>query len=209
MYVMGGSHWDTSTITRTYFNDVWTTNNGVNWSMVTQYAPWVKRHGHTAVVFNNKIWVMGGQTEDNESGDYMPLNDIWSSTDGLNWTKELEHAPWAARSMHTATVFNNKIWVMGGGFNDVWSSVDGIHWIEETEGAPWELRWGHVSFVFNNKLWVVGGFNYYPEVSTVYADAWSSSDGENWTQETSEIPELSGDRPTGIVLPDSTASAAI
>jgi hypothetical protein len=33
---------------------------GVNWIQATESAPWNGRFGHTSVVFDNKIWVIGG-----------------------------------------------------------------------------------------------------------------------------------------------------
>ncbi len=92
--------------------------SAVTWKQESQ-ASWPARYGHTAVVFNNKIWVMGGY---NISVGY--LNDVWSSSDGKNWSQEPQ-ASWPARYLHAAVVFNNKIWVMGGYktnnyWNDVW-----------------------------------------------------------------------------------------
>ena len=33
---------------------------GINWVQATESAPWKERFGHTSVVFDNKIWVIGG-----------------------------------------------------------------------------------------------------------------------------------------------------
>jgi hypothetical protein len=70
-------------------------------------------------VFNGQIWVLGGW-----GGSY--FNDVWSSSDGTNWTQVTPVASWGARSQFPAVVFNGQIWVLGGYnggiLNDVWSS---------------------------------------------------------------------------------------
>ncbi len=145
------------------------------WKKVTSSAGWSARSTHTSVVFNGKIWVIGG------FDDGGTKNDVWSSSDGKNWTKETSSAGWSARWHHTNVVFNHKIWVIGGfdgnSKNDVWSSSDGKNWTKETSAAGWSARAGHTSVVFNHKIWVIGGSN--------KNDVWSSSDGKNWTKETS------------------------
>jgi hypothetical protein len=40
---------------------------GVKWECVTFNADWSPRSGHAAVVFNNKIWIIGGGEN----------NDVW------------------------------------------------------------------------------------------------------------------------------------
>ncbi len=52
-------------------------------------------------------------------------NDVWSSDDGANWTKETS-AGWAPRHTHASFIYDGKIWIMGGCnasggcYNDVW-----------------------------------------------------------------------------------------
>ena len=88
---------------------------------------------HASVVFNNKMWVLGGRDESSNK------NDVWSSSDGINWTQATANAPWTARQEYTSVVFNNKMWVLGGYDgsykNDVWSSSDGVNWTQATANA--------------------------------------------------------------------------
>jgi len=143
-------------------------------------AGWSARFDHQVVVFQGKLWVMGGYI-----GGYR--NDVWSSVDGVNWVRETAHAGWSARSNHQAVAFQNKLWVMGGysggGYcSDVWSSVDGVNWVEETDDAGWWARYRHQAIVFQNKLWVMGGYS-----SGGYRnDVWSSVDGVTWVEETAD-----------------------
>ena len=120
------------------------------------------RENHQSVVFNGKLWVIGGYT-----GGFngKRLNDVWSSSDGITWYQETASAEFSARDGHQAVVFNGKLWVIGGledngkKLNDVWSSSDGITWAQETASAEFSARGDHQSVVFNEKLWVIGGFD--------------------------------------------------
>ena len=74
-----------------------------------------------SVVFQNQIFVI----EETPGTTYH--NDVWSSIDGTTWTQLVAGSPEGQRAFQKATVFNNKIWLMGGSapggtfYNDVWS----------------------------------------------------------------------------------------
>ena len=130
---------------------------GKIWTQEKASAGWSGRCYHSNVVFNNKIWIIGGKEN---YGHYK--NDVWSSSDGITWVQETSSAGWSARSDHTSAVFENKLWLMGGddsdGFkNDIWSSSDGKTWSQVGANAGWDARGGHTSVVFQNKMWVLGG----------------------------------------------------
>lgn len=166
-------------------NDIWSSEDGVNWTKETNNAGFISRATHASIVFNNKIWVVAGI---DNLGNL--LNDVWSSTDGINWVQENMNPPFATRANHTLTVYNNKMWLIGGQdsgyeFNDIWSSEDGINWVQETEDAGFPNRHSHTTVVFNNRLYVIAGMNSnqgsgFGELN----DVWSSIDGKNWDIET-------------------------
>jgi hypothetical protein len=179
MWVMGGS-----TGSGGFKNDIWSSTDGINWTLVspTSSTPWVGRENHAALVFNNKMWVLGGL-----NSSFAPLNDVWSSTDGVTWTRATATAAWAARQDHASHVYDNKMWVMGGdgnvlgsNKNDVWYSTDGANWTQATGAAAWTKRSGLTSLVYDNKMWTVGGAS----DTIYYNDVWSSPDGATWTQAT-------------------------
>ncbi len=77
---------------------------------------------------------------------------------GKLWKEITTAAPWNGRNGHQSVVFDNKIWVIGGGYkNDVWSSPDGTNWIKVTAIAPRSVSLGHQSVVLDNKIWIIGG----------------------------------------------------
>ena len=167
IWVIGGN--DNPADSSAYFYDIWNSSDGTNWQKVSN-PTWSKRGDFTSVVFDNKIWIMGGYND----GIY--LNDVWSSPDGKNWTQVTANAPWSARSVHTSIVFNNKIWILGGFGqsdinNDIWSSVDGKNWTQEKSGN-WSDRGFHTSIVFDNKIWVMGG----NDGSNSLNDVWAFGD---------------------------------
>lgn len=166
--------------------DIWSSEDGINWTEETPNANFPNRFSHSSVVFNGKIWVIGG------TGNNIVFNDVWSSVDGINWIEETSSASFPGRYGHTSIVFDNRIWIIGGEngnleFNDVWSSTDGINWVQENSNAPFLSRFGHTSVAFDNRIWVIGGINS-NQGSGVgnLNDVWSSVDGVNWNQEASE-----------------------
>lgn len=186
MWVIGGSDVDNSFFSDIYYNDVWCSSDGENWTSVTLSAPWQPRYGHTSVVYDGKMWVIGGAYfEDFPSGGIL-YQDVWYTSDGVNWTSAtLSAACTATAGVGEAVVHDNKMWVLGGsmmpiGSNEVWSSSDGEHWTSVTLSAEWSVRVGHTSAVYDGKMWVLGGSGY----SNSGNDVWYSTDGENWTSAT-------------------------
>lgn len=174
-------------------NQVWSSTDGAQWNQVTASAGWTPRIAAATVVFQGKLWLLGG-TEDYYFGNNQSLkNDVWYSSDGRNWKQATSAAGWSPRAYHQAVVLNDKIYVFGGGSyapeyhatNDVWSSTDGVHWQQETAAAPWQPRLWFSSVVYRDHMWVLGGWSNNP--STNWGDVWSSEDGKTWTELKSDV----------------------
>jgi hypothetical protein len=115
----------------TIFSDIWKSTDGASWSLVTPSSSIASaRYGHAAVVYNNRIWVVGGGTV--IPYPYNPMQDVWSTGDGMNWTQHTAGAPFGPRVYHALTTHNNELWVIGGVSldlrNDVWRSANGVDW---------------------------------------------------------------------------------
>lgn len=131
MWVIGGASGTTGPV----LNDVWFTSNGTNWVQATPTvsgAAFPARAEHASVVFNNKMWVIGGLTTPGTSST--ALNDVWYSSDGSNWypsTPGESGKIFTPRYNAQAVVCGNAIWVIGGtsatgvALNDAWVSQDG------------------------------------------------------------------------------------
>ena len=145
-------------------------------------APWSARSGHRTLVYEGKIWVMGGSGCCGGA-----LNDVWNSTDGENWTLVTEAADFPIRKSFGALVFDNKMWVIGGvgqsyiagsDYNDVWFSTDGANWTLATDNAAFPPKHGMESEVYDGKMWIFGGSTIGQEISK--KQAWYSTDGVEW-----------------------------
>lgn len=75
--------------TSEFFNDVWTSVDGINWDEITADAAWEGRAGLSAAVFKGDIHVMGGSYVDDPAiggtGERVVLNDVWRCTNGVDW----------------------------------------------------------------------------------------------------------------------------
>jgi Kelch motif protein len=177
-------------------NDVWSSTDGANWEQATREAPWSGRIAAACVVFQGKMWILGG-TENYYFGDDKSLkNDVWSTSDGKNWTVATAKAGWSPRAYHQAAVLNDKIYVFGGGNyvpkykteSDVWSSSDGVAWEKVTDTVPWHPRLWFSSVVYRDRMWVLGGWSNDPaQPSQNWGDVWYSKDGKDWKQLSSKV----------------------
>lgn len=102
-------------------NDVWSSEDGVHWQQETEAAPWHPRLWFSSVVYRDRMWVLGGWSNDPSTN----WGDVWSSQDGKTWTELKSDVIWKARHEHSAFVFQDKIWIAGGHAqplsSEVWS----------------------------------------------------------------------------------------
>ena len=89
-------------------NDVWSSEDGVNWTEETNSAPFVGRSLHACTKIDDKIWVIGGAN----GSDWR--NDIWYTENGSEWTEISDGVSFIGRHSHTATAFDDKIFMVGG-----------------------------------------------------------------------------------------------
>ena len=164
--------------------DVWSSTDCINWTeeIKEEDSPWKQRYGLESVVFNDKLWVLGGYGWHEDINLYNEFNDVWSSEDGVEWTEVTHTAAWPVRSDFGCFVYDDKIWILGGNdsdiyYNDVWCSEDGETWTEVLSSAPWSSRSGFGALVSDNIMWVMGGAHL---ANDFLKDIWYSTDGENW-----------------------------
>jgi len=203
----------------TYYEDVWSSEDGISWTLVTADAPWKGRRGHGAVVFDDgsgpAMFIIGGYSVDEETGYRQYCNDVWKSTDGENWTlikecsePELENPDtWYPRMNHAVVVAKHGgqdyLYIIGGRtqltgksgtysqeyFNDVWRSTDGINWTS-LPNDDYGIRASHAAAVDpdNGTIYIQGGmhgiiFEAEDNASHPIEDwnkLWSSPDGIHW-----------------------------
>lgn len=175
IWVIGGSIIGAGTVP---FKDVWFTEDGINWELATESADYGARAAHSSVVFDGKMWVIGGFDDTGKI-----KNDVWASKDGETWNVVVKDAPFNGRAGHTSVVYDNKIWLIGGVDtdnnlqNDVWVSQDGFTWKEVSGDAGFEARNLHSTVAFEDGIYVIGGRN---KLDERLGDVWFSKDGINW-----------------------------
>lgn len=160
-------------------NDVWSSANGKDWTLVNANAEWSPRAYHQAVALGGKLWVMGGG---NYTPKYHARNDVWCSDDGVKWTRVTEKAPWHERLWFSAVVYRDHLWVLGGWSSppstnrgDAWYSKDGKEWKEYKPATTWKARHEHSAYVWKDKIWVAGG-----HAQPLSSEVWSLELPKDW-----------------------------
>ena len=203
MYVLGGQS------DKGRKSDVWSSVDGKNWTEETAAAAWSGRHSHQAVSHNGRLYVVGGYGDSSLISTITintSLNDVWSSVDGKNWTKEKEHnnaVGWVGRTTHQVVSHNGRLYLLGGfrlsgvprgQRNDVWSSVDGKSWRLEKENDynEWPRRYRHQVVSRDGQMYVLGGDvgrDAEGNGGGIKNDVWSSADGKIWQQKKADNNE--------------------
>ena len=183
MWIVGGDE-----LQNRWQKEVWNSPDGVNWTLLSDSVPWGDRMTHMTCVYNNKLWVMGGQKIVGWSNVVdTAYNDVWNSSDGINWTQVTQHAAWSPRAqIEGQCIFDNKMWILGGGtyngvrnfYNDVWNSSDGVNWNLVTANAPWAVRQYNEVMVYDSAIWVLDGYG----TAGNRNDVWYSYNGTDWHQ---------------------------
>jgi hypothetical protein len=163
-----------------------------DWVKVTDQAGWKARDSQGEVVFNDRLWIMGGWFDSYSS----PPRDVWSTADGKTWRLVQQTAAWKHSDLPMTTAFDGKMWLMGGWYNgrlkdhsasnEVWSSTDGKDWKQATARAAWSPRIAAGLVVFKGKMWLLGGTEdyYFGDDKSLKNDVWYSADGKEWKRAT-------------------------
>jgi len=167
-------------------NEVWASADGADWERVTSNAGWSPRLGSAGIVFNDRMWLFGGTASFYESNLNTLHNDVWSSSDGVDWICHTAHASWSPRAYAKVLALEGKLWLIGGGswgdklvpHNDVWCSDNGIDWVCVCESAPWLPRIWHGCAVYRGHIWVIAGDHLGDPA--MLNDVWFSRNGRDW-----------------------------
>jgi len=159
---------------------VWNTSDGVTWDCALKQPPFGNRYGAAVAVCDGKLWLCGGcvQVASDPPEKHYPkfttYNDVWSSPDGVNWTRVVEHAPWAERMWFVAREYAGRLWIIGGfsnreskNFAESWHSADGVNWTAVTSDPMWSGRHEPTIYVHDDSLWVVAG-NSWPLMNDIW-----------------------------------------
>ena len=167
--------------------EVFASSDGVTWSKIASNAFYTTtyegRKQHASVVFNGRMWVIGGTTRFHttaDAGTVSQAESVLYSTDGITWTNA---APGCAQCPVSgeAFVYRGKLWMLepssGGANSRIFSTTDGVTWAVQTTNARITPI---TSLVFKDRMWAIGG-------TGLNNPVWSSADGVNWTREVASV----------------------
>jgi hypothetical protein len=116
---------------QSYFNNVlsmaiWSSSDGVTWTILTNSLPFVITYSSSMVNFKNEIWLFSDST-------------IWHSKDGITWNS-VGIIPMLPSSIVFFTVFNNTLYMgdTSSSKGTIWTSNDGLSWntLKASDGSP-------------------------------------------------------------------------
>jgi hypothetical protein len=156
-------------------DSIFSSLDGINWSLVTGDVPWNERILPGFLAFNDHLWFFGGA--EYHQVNHPAYNDVWKSKNGIEWELVTEHASWPGTAWFGFAVFDNKMWLFGGwdywtydDVNDVWYSEDGVNWTELESSSIWANRHAPFHWVAHGSLWICSGYNTLH--GGLYNDAW-------------------------------------
>jgi hypothetical protein len=119
-----------------------------NWHVIATTSNLPKRFFYHPFVFDNKIWIIGGEDTSQQYAD------IWYSVDGIHWIKQNDNLPFGKRSNSKIVMLHDTLYLLN---NDVWRSADAIHWeIVTPEIIEGVQVFGYEAIVFDQKIWLLG-----------------------------------------------------
>ncbi len=132
-------------------------DDALHWQPAPASSRFAGRRDHAMVVFNDRLWVIGGRDGTTR------FNDIWSTADGVQWTSHTLNAEFTPRSEHACCVFDGRLWLIGGSMNrgvksrEIWSTADGIAWSRVAPDPPFPARSGHALVALGSRMYIIGG----------------------------------------------------
>ena len=140
-----------------------------NWKNLKPTSKPTARQGHSAVAYNGKMYMFGGQGQQ----DYQ---DVWVYDPVANsWQMLGSSGGPASRVNHAAAVLGGSFYISGGKkgdgsqlYGDLWSyNIASQSWIQKAS-FPQGGRYGHSMAAIGNKLYVYGG----ETANGISADIW-------------------------------------
>jgi len=148
--------------------EIYKTTDLVHWDTISTKSNLPNRFFYHPFVFDNKIWIIGGQDKNTQYAD------IWNSPDGIVWTKQKDNLPFGKRIHSKVINFKGSLYLLD---NDVWTSKDGLEWqLVTKELIKGEEIFGYAVAVLDDKIWLLG-CNRNGEFSS---QVLVSTDGKNW-----------------------------
>lgn len=175
--------------------DVWSTVDGINWKLELTEAPFGRLNDARSIIFDDKIWLIGGMLSINRYSEAESLK-IWTSNDGVTWDEVENNFPFEEHTKYLFE-FDQKLWAVTKNFDDdlinLWSSDKGEQWTKHESNILLEELNSNI-IELNGKLIALG----------LRGDVWYSEDGTEWNKESITVTRLNPDLnhyfPTGDIF---------
>ena len=110
IFVLSGQYVDKDS--QSTFGGIYSSKNGKDWTLVSESPAFQSRMQTGVIEYNNKLWILGGfPLAGNLTGIPM-CSDVWSSTNGEDWTLVTNTPGFGERYGHSVVIFNGKMWVI-------------------------------------------------------------------------------------------------
>jgi len=166
--IFGLGHFEGNVDHHTLKPTIYYSSDRVHWDSI-ENTNLQKRYFFHPFVFDNKIWIIGGEQDSNI------WSDVINSSDGIHWQIMKDQLPFGPVENSQALIYQNRIWIFN---DDVWSSSDGYEWTQECKAiVPGQKIAGYAAVVFDEKMWLLGcNRNGQFSSQVLY-----SEDGKSWT----------------------------
>lgn len=153
LWTGGGQEVTGEVETQVLHNDVWSSEDGVNWQQVAADAPAsdTRWRGCGAVdgfvEFKGRMWLVGCARHRDDAAGHEVYAEVWSTTDGATWTRHAD-PPWTGKIWHNVVVWQGHLWALFGftygdpahglpvgNAGEAWYSADGETW----KALPFDL----------------------------------------------------------------------
>ncbi|MCH9705315.1 MAG: hypothetical protein K0U15_04225, partial [Proteobacteria bacterium] len=156
LWILGGSDGFGDNNGSKSYGDVWSYSEGGSWVLEAENA-FPPRNHHGAVVYDNKLWVVGGRSNADSIYNNTTANtyaDVWSSTNGRDWVLVSE-GQFSGVYGHGLFLYDHQLGngielVVYGGIvtnanaaynsagvsNQNWHSKDGVNWTSLLPALP-------------------------------------------------------------------------
>lgn len=170
-------------INRNRPNDIWSSSDGINWKQESADAGFRGRSSGTQVnVVNNTLVMHGGIAALVDANDSDFPNDVWLSTDGINWHQQTDNAAYGPRKFFATAVHNEKLFVLQGKhpesdarISNNWKTPDGKTWYPVSDKLPRMMNIQALSH--DQQLVILSGSI---EYRVPKHDLWTSKSGYRW-----------------------------
>jgi hypothetical protein len=99
------------------------------WNEIQKNISFSPRRGHAVIEYKDHVYVLGGEQckggngnvceqDENDMPIVETLSDVWFTKDLIQWNISTSNANFGPRAFHAAVVFQDAMWIFGGGSPD-------------------------------------------------------------------------------------------